>query len=73
MEGLKRIKANTVEKRLLKPDGNPSFGINFYILNAKGEHAGVGMYASPRSKYSVCTEKGPSITNRASTARLTSG
>ncbi len=61
MEGLKRIKANTIEKRLLKPDGNPSFGINFYILNAKGEHAGVGMYANQRSRYAVCTEKGPEL------------
>ncbi len=58
MEGLKRIKANTVEKRLLKSDGNPNFGINFYILNAKGEHAGVGMYGGPRARYAVCTEKG---------------
>lgn len=61
MEGLKRIKANTVEKRLLKADGNPSFGINFYILNAKGEHAGVGMYATQRSKYAVCTENGAQL------------
>ena len=61
MEGLKRIKENTIEKRLLKSDGNPSFGINFYILNAKGEHAGVGMYASQRSKYAVCTEKGAEL------------
>ncbi len=61
MEGLKRIKENTIEKRLLKPDGNPSFGINFYILNAKGEHAGVGMYASQRSRYAVCTENGAQL------------
>ncbi len=61
LEGLKRIKENTVEKRLLKSDGNPSFGINFYILNAKGEHAGVGMYANERSKYAVCTEKGAEL------------
>src|SRR5215510_3798956 len=56
MEVLRRIKANTIEKRLLKPDGNPSFGINFYILNAKGEYAGVSMYAS---KYAICNENGP--------------
>jgi N4-(beta-N-acetylglucosaminyl)-L-asparaginase len=61
MEGLKRIRANTVEKRLLKADGNPTFGINFYILNARGEHAGVGMYASQRSKYAVCTENGAEL------------
>ncbi len=59
MEGLKRIKANTIEKRLLNSRGEPSFGISFYILNAKGEHAGVSMYASGRSRYALCTENGP--------------
>src|SRR5215510_5903728 len=29
LEALRRIKANTIEKRLLTPDGNPNFGINF--------------------------------------------
>lgn len=61
MEGLKRIKANTAEKRLLRADGNPNFSINFYILNAKGEHAGVAMYAGERSRYAVCTEKGAEL------------
>jgi N4-(beta-N-acetylglucosaminyl)-L-asparaginase len=56
MEVLRRIKANTIEKRLLKADGNPNFGINFYILNAKGEYAGVSMY---QSKYAMCNDSGP--------------
>jgi N4-(beta-N-acetylglucosaminyl)-L-asparaginase len=56
MEVLKRIKGNTIEKRLLKADGNPNFGINFYILNAKGEYAGVSMY---QAKYAMCNEQGP--------------
>jgi N4-(beta-N-acetylglucosaminyl)-L-asparaginase len=60
MEVLKRIRANTVEKRLLKPDGTPNFGINFYILNAKGETAGVSMYAS---RYAMCNENGPQTLN----------
>ena len=58
MEGLKRIKANTIEKRLLKDNGDPAFGISFYIVNAKGEYAGVAMYATERSRYAVCTENG---------------
>jgi N4-(beta-N-acetylglucosaminyl)-L-asparaginase len=58
MDGLKRIKANTVEKRLLKENGDPNFGINFYIVNAQGEHAGVAMYGK-NAKYAVCTENGP--------------
>jgi N4-(beta-N-acetylglucosaminyl)-L-asparaginase len=56
LEALRRIKANTVEKRLLTPQGHPGFNIHFYVLNAKGEHAGVSMY---RGKYAVCTEQGP--------------
>jgi N4-(beta-N-acetylglucosaminyl)-L-asparaginase len=56
MEALKRVAANTVEKRLLNDRGQPNFGLNFYILNARGEHAGVSMYAA---KYAVCTEGGP--------------
>ena len=56
MEALKRIRANTIEKRLLDSKGAPRFQIQFYILNAKGEYAGVSMYAS---KYAVCTEQGP--------------
>ena len=57
LEALRRIKANTVERRLLNKDGNPDFGINFYILNARGEYAGVTMYDG--AKYAVCTDKGP--------------
>lgn len=66
MEALKRIKANTIEKRLLTPAGNPNFGINFYIIDAKGQHAGVSMYAEEvysgqafKSQYAICTERGP--------------
>ena len=58
MEGLKRIQESTIERRLLNDRGLPAFGISFYILNAKGEHAGVSMYATERSRYSVCTENG---------------
>jgi N4-(beta-N-acetylglucosaminyl)-L-asparaginase len=58
MEGLKRIKANTVEKRLLNSRGEPAFNIRFFILNAKGELAGVTMYASGETTYGLCTENG---------------
>ena len=33
MDALKRIKANTVEKRLLKANGDPNFNISFYVLS----------------------------------------
>lgn len=57
MEVLNRIKNNTVEKRLLNERGLPNFGITFYILNAKGEYAGVSMYEG--TSFALCTEKGP--------------
>jgi len=60
MEVLKRIKSNTIEKRLLNSRGEPNFGINFYILNAKGEYAGVSMY---QAKYAMCNDSGPQTLN----------
>jgi N4-(beta-N-acetylglucosaminyl)-L-asparaginase len=72
LEALRRIKSNTVEKRLRKENGDPNFNINFYILNARGEHCGVAMYgedddergwAGQKDKrnvrYAVCDENGP--------------
>ena len=71
MEALKRIRAHTVEKRLRNKNGDPNFNINFYALNAKGDFAGVAMYAEDedergwagetgrRVRFAVCDEKGP--------------
>jgi N4-(beta-N-acetylglucosaminyl)-L-asparaginase len=56
MTALKRVAKNTIEKRLLNDKGQPNFGLSFYVLNAKGEYAGVAMY---QSTYAVCTENGP--------------
>ncbi|MFP5379161.1 MAG: N(4)-(beta-N-acetylglucosaminyl)-L-asparaginase [Vicinamibacteria bacterium] len=56
LEALRRVQKNTIEKRLLNPRGLPAFGLNFYIVNAKGEYAGVSMY---EASYAACTEKGP--------------
>ena len=58
MDALKRMRANTVEKRLLNARGPAELPLNFYVLNAKGEYAGVSMYPS---SYAVCTENGPQI------------
>jgi len=60
-EALRRIVARTVEKRLLKADGTPSFDVKFYAMNAKGEHAGMGLFAGADPKYAVCDEKGPRL------------
>jgi N4-(beta-N-acetylglucosaminyl)-L-asparaginase len=59
LDACKRIQKNTVEKRLLNPRGLPSFGITFYVVNARGEHAGVSMY--PGARYAVCDESGPRV------------
>jgi N4-(beta-N-acetylglucosaminyl)-L-asparaginase len=70
LTALKRVAKNTIEKRLLTPKGQPNFGLSFYVLNAKGEYAGVTMYESSqsqgrttRSTYAACTENGPQTLN----------
>jgi N4-(beta-N-acetylglucosaminyl)-L-asparaginase len=60
MEALKRIKANTVERRLLNTKGNPNFNIRFFVLNKRGETAGVAMYHSGETRYALCSENGAS-------------
>jgi N4-(beta-N-acetylglucosaminyl)-L-asparaginase len=55
-EALRRVAANTVEKRLRNDRGLPNFDLNFYVLARGGEYAGVSMYPS---HFAVCTEKGP--------------
>ena len=46
MEALKRDRAPTPSRSgCCNADGKPNFGLNFYILNTKGEYAGVSMYA----------------------------
>ena len=58
LEALKRIRANTVEKRLRNARGEPNFNIRFFALNKRGEYAGVSMYRAGETKYAVCTENG---------------
>jgi hypothetical protein len=62
LDALRRVKASTIDRRLLSPEGLPAFHLKFYVLNARGDHAGVAMYASYKGKpleYAVCTEDGP--------------
>lgn len=58
MDALKRIKAATIERRLLNNRREPNFNVFFYVLNAAGVHAGVALYGGPNAAYSVCTENG---------------
>ena len=72
LDALRRVRSNTVERRLRRANGEPNFSLTFYILNAKGEHAGVSMYAEDEDyrgwagntdrgfmKYAVCDRNGP--------------
>ena len=62
MEALKRVQANTVEKRLLNEGGAPRFQLLFYVLNRAGDHAGLALYAKAgnrEARYAVCDENGP--------------
>jgi N4-(beta-N-acetylglucosaminyl)-L-asparaginase len=58
MEALKRIRANTIEARLLNSKGNPNFNIRFFVLDKQGRHAGVAMYRAGETKFALCTENG---------------
>jgi N4-(beta-N-acetylglucosaminyl)-L-asparaginase len=76
LEALRRIRTNTVEKRLRKGNGDPNFNVTFYALNARGEFAAVALYAEDegdrgwagqvngrRVRYAVCTENGAEMLN----------
>ncbi len=57
MEAMKRMKANTIEKRLLGEDGLPNFGMEYYALDAKGRYAGCS--TNKNGRFAVCDESGP--------------
>src|SRR6266481_9120452 len=62
MAALKRLVANTIEKRLLNARGRPNFNVMYYILNAKGDYAGVSLYsmsAKQPARFAQCSEDGP--------------
>src|SRR6185312_12260641 len=62
MTAMKRIVAQTVEKRLLNQRGKPNFDLQYYILNARGEHAGVSLYENVGKtpvRYALFSENGP--------------
>jgi N4-(beta-N-acetylglucosaminyl)-L-asparaginase len=63
LEALRRIGANTVDKRLLDDKGRPNFQMIFYALNSKGEYGGTSMFPT---KYAVCTEKGGQLLDTSS-------
>ena len=59
LEACRRIQMHTVERRLLNDRGLPNFNVKFYIVNIKGEYAGVGLYAPKGGgEFAVCDEGG---------------
>jgi N4-(beta-N-acetylglucosaminyl)-L-asparaginase len=62
LEACRRIKANTIAPRLLNKRGEPNFNVNFYVLNKRGEYAGVALYSpGTGGRFAVCDEKGPRL------------
>jgi len=65
LTALKRVVANTVEKRLLNSRGKPNFNVRYYALSTKGEFAGLSLYEysdnGKRAQFAVCTEDGPRL------------
>ena len=62
LEACRRIQANTIEPRLLNNRGLPNFNVNFYVLNRRGDFAGVALYSpGGGGTYAVCDEKGPRL------------
>ena len=59
LTALKRVQANTVDRRLLNSRGLPNFGLSFYILNKRGDYAGVALYGG--RQFAVCDERGPRL------------
>lgn len=58
MAALRRIVANTIEPRLQNAQGLPNFDVRFFILNKKGEYAGVALYGTGERTFAVCDENG---------------
>lgn len=61
MDALRRIRSNTIERRLLNERGDPAFNVRFFVLSKAGDWAGVAMYASGEASFAVCTENGSSL------------
>ena len=54
LEALRRIVAFTVEPRLQREDGRPSFNVNYYAVNKNGEYGGAAIWSGAR--FAVCAE-----------------
>ncbi len=53
LEALRRIVHVTVESRLIREDGLPNFGVNYYAVNKNGQYGGAAIYSGARFAVSV--------------------
>jgi N4-(beta-N-acetylglucosaminyl)-L-asparaginase len=61
VEALRRVKANTMDPRLLNRHGAPRFDLKFYVSNLRGEYAGVALYENASARFAVCDANGPRL------------
>ena len=64
LEALRRVRANSLEPRLLNADGNPAFDLKFYAVDRLGRYAGVslyGIYKGRETRFATATEQGAEI------------
>jgi N4-(beta-N-acetylglucosaminyl)-L-asparaginase len=59
LAALRRIRAHTVEKRLLDARGLPNFQVKFYVLDRQGRFAGASLWGGNGARFAVCTDSGP--------------
>ena len=57
LEGLRRIRENTIEERLLNSRGEPAFNVRFFAIDKAGQYTGVQMYGGGEG-FAICTENG---------------
>lgn len=56
LEIMRRVVTHTTQKHLLGEDGRPNFGLKFYLLNKRGEYAGISLWGP--TKFAVTDAKG---------------
>lgn len=64
MAGLARIRAATVENRLLDAKGQPRFNVSFYVVDRQGRTAGATMFhktPTAVAQWAICTEHGAEL------------
>ena len=46
---------------MLNARGEPNFNVKFYVVNHRGELAGVALYGGDDVRFAVCTEAGAEL------------